>query len=292
MNAAHTHTCTEHEPGQRTCYQRHACRCDLCRRANTRYVKRRKHAIAAGRPLCVPSSPVIAHIAALSRTMTVRAIGEAAGVPPQTLHSLMRRQRPTVQAKLAARVLAVRPGTDSTTSLLEACGVRRRLRALHHNGWSFRALAAELGAQPSLVRKWAHADHTTAETRARVVAVYDRLWDTEPPAGGGSTRARYAAARQGWAPPAAWDDAPEGPHAIDDPTAKPAGVRPAERRWVNPDDIIDAIEQGACLGDLAHRFHLAPISIEQALRRAHRHDLWAKISPRRIDGKQPLKEAA
>ncbi|MGO5480449.1 hypothetical protein ACTQVS_09920, partial [Anaerovoracaceae bacterium HCP3S3_H6] len=58
---------------------------------------------------------------------------------------------------------------------------------------------------------------------ADVVAFYESV--TRLSTGPQSTRVRNYAERQGWAPPAAWDD-----DTIDDPTATPHGIRHTQSR--------------------------------------------------------------
>jgi AraC-like DNA-binding protein len=99
---------------------------------------------------------------------------------------------------------------------VHAVGTARRLQALVAYGYTWRALATHLGVSPrrtqdlaSMRRGFVHRD-----TAARVRTVYDRLSLTR----GGAAYALTVAARYGWLPPLAWDDA-----TIDDPQAQPWG---------------------------------------------------------------------
>lgn len=104
---------------------------------------------------------------------------------------------------------------------VNAAGTQRRIRALMWMGWSSTAIArhggwnAGISVQQLLRRRW-----VSRETAARINRAYDALSMRFGP----STWTRTYAARSGWAPPLAWDDDP-GPHYIDDPAARPSGVR-------------------------------------------------------------------
>ena len=183
-----------------------------------------------------------------------------------------------------ARLLALRGQTSQP-----ACGVQRRLQALLAVGWSLVELGGRLGrSSSSMTDLLAQVDSVHWATHAAVRDLYNDLWDVAPPESTTSqrravTRARRRAQREGWAPPAAWDD--RGPHGIDNPHATPAGVRtPAANRQKyghTGADLVDLIEHGATLGDLEATGHRAP-GVEQALRRAGRPDLWARIAPRKL----------
>lgn len=278
-----THTCTRHQPGERACYNGCACRCAPCRTANTRYVKRRNVALATGRNYRVPAAPVRAHVAELRASMSTQAIVDATGLSRTAIEKLTP-DRATVARDTALRLLALQPATTRDNGKVDACGVRRRLQALHALGWSFTALGRHLDASPQLVRRWAHAQHVTTETRARIVAVYDHLWNTEPPQGKGATRSRSHAIRHGWPPPVAWDE--DGPNGIDRPDAVPQGVQtgPRTRHGHTADLLADAIHGGASLGDLEPRFGMTWTAIEKALHRAGYYAEASRVRPLGLDG--------
>lgn len=109
-------------------------------------------------------------------------------------------------------------------------GTQRRLRALACLGWSWTSLAAEVGVSESVIRRLSRAQYSTvnAATADRVAALYERLSMTRGP----SSRAATHAARNGFAPPLAWDDTD-----LDDPDATPR----------------DGLEHGTRKGYDAHR---------------------------------------
>lgn len=106
----------------------------------------------------------------------------------------------------------------SVPQVVNSLGTARRLQALAAIGWSCPALAAELGYGSYAAVTYLQRRYRTTVLRSiaeRVSAVYDRLSMTPGP----SVRAVRTAARNGWAPPLAWDD-----DEIDDPTARPSGT--------------------------------------------------------------------
>lgn len=106
--------------------------------------------------------------------------------------------------------------------LIDAIGTRRRLQALAAIGWTHADIAARMGKTAHAVEKMGCYPKVQVATAAAVKHVYAELCMTP----GGSDGARRFAARQGWAPPLAWDD-----DTIDDPAAKPdLGSRRARTR--------------------------------------------------------------
>ncbi len=160
-------------------------------------------------------------------------------------------------------------------------GTRRRLRALAARAWSPEAIAHEAGIPAVVVRREldGHEDLVPGFD-ALVAAVYDRLWDWDPPAGTRSERdaARAAAeraVRSGWAPPMAWDD-----DLIDLPGARPAdGWRPRRKLYKRAVDIVEDAEfvrehggyRQAGIGEVAMRLGIRADRLDQSYRRAQRY---------------------
>lgn len=110
-------------------------------------------------------------------------------------------------------------------------GVQRRLQALYAIGWTWEALARELGLAKTNVADMAGArdrSYVFKKTAEKISALYDRLWDVYPE-GVAAHRARLKAERKGWAPPLAWD-----PDTIDDPLAQPSLL------WRDPTEMTFA----------------------------------------------------
>jgi len=217
--------------GTLTGYIIHKCRCRPCRAANNGYSARVRRLRAYGRwqPL-VDAQPVREHLRLLAaHGIGARRAARLAGVPTTTIQRLLhgstnpprpptRRMRPAA----AARILALRPTLDllADGARTNATGTHRRIHALAAAGWPLSALATRLGADRYATRRILRAHQVSARTARTVAALYDQLWDQDPLTRGvlktSAARARALASRNGWPPPAAWDD-----DTIDDPAARP-----------------------------------------------------------------------
>lgn len=105
--------------------------------------------------------------------------------------------------------------------LVDATGTHRRIQALQVLGWSSGTLGARLGITYQGFQQFLTVPRVTRETAAKVVALYDELWDQQPPETCkperiAAAKTRNYARRQGWVPPLAWDD-----DELDDPAARP-----------------------------------------------------------------------
>jgi hypothetical protein len=189
------------------------------------YAQWRARQIAYGRwEPWADAAPVRDHVARLrAHGASYHAISQAACVSPATVHRLMRCARhgqppARIGCRQAHRILAVTPARAGARRR-DACGARRRLRALLAVGHSPPALARRLGVPPRRVRRLLSGQPRTVSTALHAGAchVYEDLWDQRPPE---QTRRDQAAARaardlartQGWPPPMALDD-----DRIDDP---------------------------------------------------------------------------
>lgn len=144
--------------------------------------------------------------------------------------------------------------------MVDAIGTARRLRALVAIGYSQTDLARRLNVTVANVNYHIHnvKARRQGEVADRIAALYDQLSMTPGP----SAAAMRIASRNGWAPPLAWDE-----NTIDDPTARPQGVRDS-RVGVNPDDIADLYESGETKYAIAARFGISPDSVPTYVRRA------------------------
>jgi hypothetical protein len=103
--------------------------------------------------------------------------------------------------------------------LADATGTVRRIRALMRMGWTATQIAAHVGGSKQNIIQMTDGPWVYPATARRVAAVYDRLWDKEPP-GGRSVHTVNRAIRKGWAGPLHWDDIdtdPEPALIADDP---------------------------------------------------------------------------
>lgn len=233
-----------HPHGHRNRYVIDRCRCRPCRDASAQYERDRARAEAYGLPRLVDAQPARDHINALrAQGMGWKRIAIAAGLEPSVLWKLLygdrkRFGRPSnrITPRTEAAVLAVTLDR-APKSVIDGTGTRRRLQALVAIGWSQAKLGEQIGVSSANFNSLIHGRRGGSVTVARaeqVAALYDRLWDQEPPA---STRwdctalanAKRAARRWGWAPPLAWDD-----ETIDDPTATKGATLPLDRGDIDP----------------------------------------------------------
>ncbi|MCX5202426.1 hypothetical protein OG897_13335 [Streptomyces sp. NBC_00237] len=190
------------------------CHCKPCRDAEAAYTKRRNYLASTGRPLLVDAAPVQKHLHHL------RAAGDAythiadiTGLRASTVDAIALGRRRRVRATTAATILALPPGKAAARNRsVPALGTTRRLRALlalgHKLGDVAAASSVELSTASYLLNgRVATIHHGLAQ---RIDNGYRALCTSR----GNSTRSLNRAQREGWAPPAAWDD-------IDDPASAP-----------------------------------------------------------------------
>ena len=214
------HTCTEHKPGTRACYGRHACRCDDCARENTRAVKRS----TSGHRRRVPAQAIVDHLTRLGwPQVNATDVEKATGVPEATIRTIMAGRVQTVQTATAARILACHRAQPGGSGLMPACGVIRRLQSLAVLGWTHAEIAARMGVTRRAFDHLHNADPYGVMLRATWAKV-DHVWrelQGTPRTVERADRVRRRAEARGWLPPLAWDD-DMGPHGIDNPHARPA----------------------------------------------------------------------
>lgn len=228
-----TDTCTPlPDHGTLSRYHRHGCRCETCRKAarDHRRITSRLTAYGQWQPL-VDAEPVRQHL----RNLADFGIGShraarLAGVSTGAVQRLLWPPSGTAPSKrirpaTAAALLAVRPilANLAPGATVHPAGTRRRLQALSACGFPAVRLAAHLrlsSSHLSMLMRPGYTGRVAAATARAVAALYDQWWNADPHACGvskhGATYARTVAAKQGWPPPAAWDD-----DTIDDPAATP-----------------------------------------------------------------------
>jgi hypothetical protein len=217
--------CTARTPGLAG-YKHDRCRCRDCTEASVAYDTRRVRQIAYGRwrPL-VDAGPIRAHL----RTLMASGIGwqriaDLAGVPAATVSCILygkaggRPPTRRIHHGTAEALLAVQPDINHLAdgTAIDATGTRRRTQALAAIGWSITQQAARLGRSQGNHQFVLTNRQVTVATARIVRELYDQLSLTLPTPSCHVTKTRNWAARQGWAPPLAWDD-----DTIDDPAAQP-----------------------------------------------------------------------
>jgi hypothetical protein len=131
----------------------------------------------------ISADPVRKHVLRLRAAgATYDSIARAAGAGAMTVHCIANARRPTVQADIAARLLAVsETGLHRTRS--PAGGVMWRLRALVAMGHSCSRMAAAIGVPPATLRRIVRGQALTIspELSQAVTALFDAWWDKIPP---------------------------------------------------------------------------------------------------------------
>lgn len=216
----------DHKHGKNaTCYGGHGCRCSQCRESHRVRCDRRRREIAYGRwSGLIDAAPAREHVNAMRGSgWTVRDIALTAGLSEHVVTRVSRNDGQTILGSTAAALLAV---SDSRADLLpgrlvDATGTVRRLRALVFMGWTVKELMRRIGSNPSYGHRIMSSAQVFERTRARVIGLYEELWDQVPLETTGeerflARRARRHARTHGWVGPLAWDD-----DTIDDAAATP-----------------------------------------------------------------------
>ncbi|MEV8177221.1 hypothetical protein AB0O99_04135 [Cellulosimicrobium funkei] len=243
------------------------------------YYKRWRLDSSRGIRRLVDADPVHAHLARLvAAGWSYRAISEAAGVAPTTVHKITHRGQATVRRDVAARILRVRADQvlarrANPAGFVPAVGARRRIEALLALGWRHEdiTMASGLpGPGRSGVVLHQRGDWLAKATHDAILTAYAALSSRPGP----SDRTRRRALALGYAPPAAWDD----DAALDDPDAAPAaGWRPdrAHRTGADLDEFERLTAAGEDPGRAARRLGVTTSAIAKAARRNGRPDLAA-----------------
>jgi hypothetical protein len=131
----------------------------------------------------ISAEPVRKHVLKLRAAGgTYDSIARAAGTGAMTVHCIANARRPTVQADIAARLLAV-SDTGVHRSRPAAGGVMWRLRALVAMGHSSLRMAAAIGVPPATLRRILRGQAVTIspELSQAITALFDAWWDKTPP---------------------------------------------------------------------------------------------------------------
>lgn len=232
----------------------------------------------------IDAGPTRDHIGILRESgLSVRTLHRLSGVSMKSLASLVwgvegREPSGQVRQETAERLLAVRPRLEllDPVAKVGAHGTRRRLQALQSLGWSPRQLSVGLSASSEYVGKISRGEvpKVRVTTALAIRGLYDRLWDLHPPQSDQRqrmivTRMRRKAARNGWAPPMAWDD-----ETIDDPAAVPDGAvrRPhALRKLPEGSELLWLVDElDETHEAIAQRFDAQVKTVKSAIIRARR----------------------
>jgi hypothetical protein len=161
----------------------------------------------------VSAEPVREHVLKLRAAGgTYASIGQAATTGAMTVHDIANARRPTVQAEVASRLLAVSEA-DIRSLHPAPGGIMWRLRALIAMGHTCARMAAATGIPAATLRRIVRGQaHTISpELRHTVLELFDAWWDKTPPQRTRRERlaagnARKRAALNNWPPPAGLDE--------------------------------------------------------------------------------------
>lgn len=150
---------------------------------------------------------------------------------------------------------------------IDSTGTARRIQALAAIGWSYPLIAAQLGVKTPRVGHLARQmhDRVTRTVHNQVATMYRELCMKTPPQGTRAeryavTRAKAAAAANGWAPPLAWNN-------IDNPHETPQGVG-FRKGHADPEEWMFLVNAGEDPNRAAQRFGVTITAIAHAARRA------------------------
>jgi hypothetical protein len=151
---------------------------------------------------------------------TFEQIAEAAGLSTWVPHKVVTGVTKHLWPESERALLAIPLEPRGSHRGVDSAGTRRRVQALAWMGWPAAVVAQQADTSTAslqtLIQPTRRVSYALA---ARVAEVYERLSGTPGPSKIAAGKARQL----GFAPPAAWDD-----ERIDDPRARPCGVRKAE----------------------------------------------------------------
>lgn len=260
------------------------CLCEQCKAKSRRLAKMRRMGIEF--PVARDAEAWAAMDRMLAHGWQPKAIAEVSGVGLPTIHGQLRLRREGDQKKWsrvnAERVIdaADRIDAEATTGRLSARGARRRLRALAALGWGVRTLiwAAEAEGHPHMPESTLHyirngVAAVTPGSAKWVADVYEAFWTRTPPPGRSTTVTVRNAARNGWAPPMAWDDIDDPDPAADDRALAATGDGSDTSR----SDIVDEVAIRRCADGKLGGLELSITEREEAVRLVHAEGLSDRL---------------
>lgn len=161
----------------------------------------------------VDAAPTINRVRHLTETgWTLAAIADEAGLSTITIRHLLDGRNKKVRTSTAKAIARINPARPTgNTERIPAWPYIRRLHALQAAGWSQLQIARYIGAKQQTVSRTSARNPTliTRELANRINTIWEEQHDA-PVIGPPTPTAR----KNGWAPPAAWDN-------IDDPDTHP-----------------------------------------------------------------------
>jgi hypothetical protein len=246
--------CPDHVPQQpRTC-----ARCSM--RAKTLDGARSAAKWAGEWEPLVPAAEAAAHLRHLeqSRGLAYLHQSEQSGVSYKHLLKIAAGEILQLHPDTARALLALQPSTDplyiGKSDRINSIGVRRRLRGLVVDGWSFADLAKREGCTRQCVYHWSIEDESMLTTVKRIGDLTDDLWWTRGPDNRGCSA---QAIRKGWVSLDAWGSEIDNPGAVPniaDPGSYVDDVKVAQAtRGDVPADALTRAERSATVRVLTQR---------------------------------------
>lgn len=193
-------------------------------------------------------------------------VAAAAGVSASTISIIVRGRYARVRAEVAAAILGLLPtplpSRADQRGLVSSTGTRRRLQAMHADGWTLRDIEQEAGCCLSWIGPG--KPRVTRATHDAVAAAYRALAGRQGP----SRHTALRAVRRGWLGSVWWDDDGD----LDDPAYWPPTARD---RGTSIDAIAALAARGVPLREIAARLNVKAGSV------ARRIDRLPDTDPRR-----------
>jgi len=144
-------------------------------------------------------------------------IAEAAGTSNWVPHKLATGGARRLLEEHLAAILAISLVPVESHRGVDGTGTFRRVEALQWMGWPMSDIGGRLGLKPyTLTTLRSRGEPVSFRVALAVKVLFAELSHLRGPSKQTATKARA----RGYAPPAAWDD-----DTIDDPTARPRGIR-------------------------------------------------------------------
>ena len=224
INAECRHPKVKHRHGTNVCYVADGCRCDACRDAMYRYGVQWRN---SRRRRLVDAAPTRDHLHYLHHDLgvSIRAISAASGVSWPVIRRILD-GADRVRSDNAKALLSMTLETMPDDVEIGSRGTVRRIQALSCLGYSKWRIWEELGVQAGdLVSRYAKNPRArvSVATAKRVDAYYQShqvpFEPSDPHERMSATKARRAAERWNWVPPAMWDDIDRDPWPVDNQDA-------------------------------------------------------------------------
>lgn len=267
-----------------TCYKHYDCRLPACVARHAAYLRRvyRRRGYGTWQPF-VDAEPARQHIRNLvAYGISFERAANLAGLKPSVVAAILypmggRAPKQRIRPETESKILAVKAIPENVDGLrpIDGTGTRRRLQALAALGFPFTRLGEHLPIHPRQVNYVVGGRLVRADTARAVAKLYDELWNQDPIQWGvrpsTALKVKRHAAKQGWAPPAAWDD-----DQIDDPEATP-NLGSSTPRYIELAENGLELEQrqGYTREQAAERLGVTKDNLQQAITRYRRIHLGA-----------------